>query len=324
MPKVAMTRGVFLTRSRGCGGGFNLVGHGGVGTSTAEIVGGVNIGSMANRVLVRGLSFRAEGLMRVTGIIVGRPRVLMVSRADATLSRSKERVLCSVVGHFHGRGGSIVFVSRSLSRVVRIYSALAILQSNGVVQAFRGTRFRTKTVHTDVVKERLRNSCCQDSFRTDSRPRITLSMEGLMCRSQLGKVSFRIRGKRVIKVNKLTRYKVRSLKGIYFKTLGPRRKDIAIRSKAVVSDPTVTVGGHINCMSGSESIRSLYLGTDVRSGVSVTKVDRFTVGGFLVLGGQRGGCIGRRVRRLSVGYTKESRSMSRLSKKGGRGIMFKG
>lgn len=313
IPGITVAENIFLAETERFKTGIGLIDRKKMNREATEVMEHIGVHDIDGAAPMAMLDFQARKLVEIAKVAMKEPEILVIDETSTALSHDGREILYRLMKQYREKNRAVIFISHDLDEIMEVCDTLTVLRDGKIIRTFDKEEFEAGAIRASMIGRELQGDYYRSDFTPSCREEVVLRAEGLCLGSELREVSFALHRGEILGVGGLSHCGMHTLGKVCFGAAKTERGNVVTADGAQVSSPDVAMKRGIGYVSKDRDVESLCMNAGIGDNIAIAGMDRYAVGGFLILGGREGNYVNRQIRDLSIKCSGKDQPVSQLS-----------
>lgn len=251
-------------------------------------------------------------LVEIAKTMMMDPKLLVVDETTTALSQVGRDIVYRLIEQMKKENKAVVFISHDLDEIMNKCDALTVLRDGNIIRTFRKDEFDEEQIKTSMIGRELEGDYYRSDYDGSYDSEVVLEIEDGNYPGKLKDFNLQLHKGEILGIGGLSHCGMHTLGKVLFGAEKLKKGTVYVRGEEVKNE-AFAMRRQMGYVAKDRDVESLNLNASIRDNIAVGGLDKFAVGGFLILPGNEKAYVQNEVKELSVKCAGINQYVSALS-----------
>ena len=310
---VSVAENMFLGEMQQFTGRLGIIDSKALNARADEALQAIGMQNVSGAAPMAALDFQTRKLVEIAKVMRKDPEILVVDETTTALSQDGRQILYSLMKRLRDAGRAVLFISHDLEEIMEVCDTLTVLRDGAIIRHFTREEFDADAIRTSMIGRELQGEYYRSDLTPSRREEVAVEARNVSFGEALHDVSIRFYKGEIVGIGGLSHCGMHPLGKILFGAIRPDRGEVVTGRGVKIVSETVAMRESFGYVSKDRDVESLSLSASIRDNIAIAGMERYAVGGFLMLGSREKAYVDRQIAELSIKCADRDQTVSQLS-----------
>lgn len=297
---ITVAENIFLAELDEFRNGLGVINRKRMNRKADEAMAAIGVDNVKGSMPMAALDFQTRKLVEIAKVVMKNPDILVIDETSTALSHDGRSIMYRLIKKLRDDGKAVIFISHDLEEIMEVCDTLTVLRDGNLIRTFTKEEFDADAIRTSMIGRELQGDYYRSDFTASRQDEISIRAEHLKLGEELKDVSINIHKGEIVGVGGLSSCGMHTLGKALFGAAPLEDGRVITADGKEIKDPVIAMKENIGYVSKDRDVESLCLTASIRDNIAIAGMDKYSVGGFLILNKKEKEYVRKQVNDLSI------------------------